>query len=152
MSDSFQPRGLQHTRLPCPSSTPEVCSGSCPLSQWCHSTTSSSVISFSSWPQSFPASGSFLMSQFFCIRWPKLWSMQSKWCLYFAPWKESYDKPRQCIKKQKHHFHCVDHNKLENSSRGRSTRPSYLPPEKSVCRSKSNMDMEQQTGSKSGKE
>ena len=73
-----------------------------------------------------------------CIRWPKLWSMQSKWSLYFAPWKESYDKPRQCIKKQKHHFRCVDHNKLENSSRGRNTRPSYLPPEKSVCRSRSN--------------
>ena len=49
-------------------------------------------------------------------------------------------------------FDCVDHNKLENSSRDRNTRPSYLPPEKSVCRSKSNMDMEQQTGSKSGKE
>ena len=63
MSDSLQPRGLQHTRLPCPSSTPGAYSNSCPLSQWCHSTISSSVIPFSSCLQSFPASGSFQMSQ-----------------------------------------------------------------------------------------
>ena len=57
--------GLQHTRLPCPSPTPRVCSNSCPLNQWCHPTISSSVIPFSSCLQSFPASGSFQMSQFF---------------------------------------------------------------------------------------
>ena len=62
---TLQPHGLQHTRLPCPSSTPGACSNSRPLSWWCHPTVSSSVISFSSCPQSFPASGSFLMSQFF---------------------------------------------------------------------------------------
>ena len=55
---------LQHARLPCPSPTPGAYSNSCPLSQWCHPTISSSVIPFS-WLQSFPASGSFLMSLFF---------------------------------------------------------------------------------------
>ena len=64
MSDSLQPHGLQHTRLPCTSPTPRDCSNSCP-SQWCHSTISSSVIPFSSCLQSFPASGSFPRSQFF---------------------------------------------------------------------------------------
>ena len=62
MSDSLQPHGLQHTRLPL---SPRVCSNSCLLSQWCHWTISSSVISCSSCLQSFPASRSFQMSQFF---------------------------------------------------------------------------------------
>ena len=65
MSDSLRPHGLQHTRPPCPSPTPGVYSNSCPLSWWCHPTISSSVIPFSSHLQSFPASGSFPMSQFF---------------------------------------------------------------------------------------
>ena len=65
VSDSLWPHGLQHTRLPCPSPTPRACSNLCPSSQWCHPTISSSVIPFSSCLQSFPASGSFLMSQFF---------------------------------------------------------------------------------------
>ena len=65
VSDSLWPHGLQHARLPCPSPTPGVCSKSCPLSQWCHPTISSSVIPFSSCLQSFPASGSFPMSQFY---------------------------------------------------------------------------------------
>ena len=65
VSDSLRPHGLQHTRLPCPSPTPIVYSNSCSLSQWCHPTTSSSVVTFSSHLQSFPASGSFQMSQFF---------------------------------------------------------------------------------------
>ena len=72
ISDSLWPRGLQHTRLPCPSSSPGACSNSCPLSQWCHPTISPSVVPFSSCIQSSPASGSFLMS--LCIRWPKYWS------------------------------------------------------------------------------
>ena len=63
--DSLWPHGLQHTRPPCPSPTPRVYSNSCPLSQWCHPTISSSVVPFSSCSQSFPASGSFPMSQFF---------------------------------------------------------------------------------------
>ena len=61
----LQPHGLQHARPPCPSPTPGVHSNSCPLSQWCHPTISSSVIPFSSRLQPFPASGSFQMSQFF---------------------------------------------------------------------------------------
>ena len=61
MSDSLRPPGLQNTRLPCPSPSPRVCSNSCPLSRWCHSTISSSVLPFSSCLQSFPASGSFPM-------------------------------------------------------------------------------------------
>ena len=65
VSDSLQPHGLQHTRPPCPSPTPGVYSNSCPLSQWCHPTISSSVVPFSSCLQSFPASGSFQISQFF---------------------------------------------------------------------------------------
>ena len=59
------PHGLQHTRPPCPSPTPGAYSNLCPLSWWCHPTISSSVIPFSSRRQSFPASGSFQMSQFF---------------------------------------------------------------------------------------
>ena len=65
MSDSLQPHGLQHTRLPCPSPIPGACSNSCPSSQWCHPAISSCVTAFSSCPQSFPASGSFPVSQFF---------------------------------------------------------------------------------------
>ena len=65
MSDSLWPHGLQHARLPCPSPSPEVCSNSCLSSLWCHPTISSSVFPFSSYLQSFPASGSFSMSQFF---------------------------------------------------------------------------------------
>ena len=57
--------GLQRARLPCPSPTPRACSNSCPLSRWCHPTVSSSVVPFSSCFQSFPASGSFPMNQFF---------------------------------------------------------------------------------------
>ena len=63
--DSLRPHGLQHVRPPRPSSTPRARPNSCPLSQWCHPTISSSVIPFSSHHQSFPASGSFQMSQFF---------------------------------------------------------------------------------------
>ena len=65
ISGSLWPHELQHARLPCPSPTPGACSNSCPLSRWCHSTISSSVIPFSFCLQSFPVSGSFPMSQFF---------------------------------------------------------------------------------------
>ena len=65
VSDSLWTHGLQHARLPYPSPTPRVYSNSCPLSWWCHPTISSSVVPFSSHLQSFPASGSFAMSQFF---------------------------------------------------------------------------------------
>ena len=65
VSDPLRPHGLQHTRPPCSSPTPRAYSNSCPLSQWSHPTISSSVIPFSSCPQSFTASGPFQMSQFF---------------------------------------------------------------------------------------
>ena len=65
VSDSLRPRGLQHDRPPCPSPTPRAYSDSCPLCWWCHPTISLSIIPFSSCLQSFPASGSFLMSRFF---------------------------------------------------------------------------------------
>ena len=65
VSHSLRPHGLQHTRPPCPSPTPGAYSNSCLLSRLCHPTISSSVVPFSSCLQSFPASGSFPMSQFF---------------------------------------------------------------------------------------
>ena len=71
MSNPLQPHESQHTRPPCPSPTPGVHSDSCPSGQWCHPAISSSVVSFSSCPQSLPASESFPMSQLFT------WSGQS---------------------------------------------------------------------------
>ena len=65
ISDSLWLHGLQHASLPCPSSTPRAYSNSCPSSWWCHPTISSSVVPFSSCLHSFPASGSFPVSQFF---------------------------------------------------------------------------------------
>ena len=73
VSDSLQRHGLQHASLPCSSPTPGAYSNSCPLSWWCHPTTSSSVVPFSSCLQSFLASRSFPMSVL-PIRWPKYWS------------------------------------------------------------------------------
>ena len=74
MSNSLQPHGLPHARLPCPSPTPRACSNSCPLSRWCHPTIWSSVIPLSSCPQSFPASGSFPFKSVLHIMWPKYWN------------------------------------------------------------------------------
>ena len=78
MYDSLQPHGLQHTRPTCPSPTPRVYSNSCPWSQWCHLTISSSVVRFSSHLQSFPASEYFPMSQFFTsgVFFAKHWSFR----------------------------------------------------------------------------
>ena len=67
VSNSLRPHESQHARPPCPSPTPRVYSNSCPLSQWCHPAISSCVVPFSSCPQSFPASGSFPMSQLFSL-------------------------------------------------------------------------------------
>ena len=74
VSDSLWPHGLQHTRPPCPSPTPGVYSNSCPLSQWCHPTTSSSVIPLSSFNLS-QYQGLFKWSVL-CIKWPKYWSFR----------------------------------------------------------------------------
>ena len=77
MSDSLQSHGPQHTRLPCPSLSPRVCSNSWPLSWWCHPTILSSVVPFSSCLQSFPASGSFPMSQLFASGGPRIGALAS---------------------------------------------------------------------------
>ena len=71
MSNSLWPHESQHARPPCPSPTPEIYPNSCPSSRWCHPAISSSVVPFSSCPQSFPESGSFTMSQLFA------WGSQS---------------------------------------------------------------------------
>ena len=70
MSDSLSPYELQQARLPCSSLAPKVCSNPCPLSRWCHPTTSSSVVPFSSCPQSFPSIRVFCNELALCIRWP----------------------------------------------------------------------------------
>ena len=84
VSNSLWPHELQHARLPCPSPTPGPYSNSCPLSQWYHPTISSSIIPFSSCLQYLLAKGSFQMSQFFYIRWPKNWSF----CFSISPANE----------------------------------------------------------------
>ena len=74
VSNCLRSHGLQHARPPCPSPTPEVHSNSCPLSQWCHPTISSSVVPFSSRLQSFPSIRIFSNESALGIRWPKYWS------------------------------------------------------------------------------
>ena len=91
--ESLGPPESQHARPPCPSPTPWVYSKSCPLSWWCHPAISSSVVPFSSCPQSLPASGSFPMSQLFT------WGGQSIGVSALAS-----VLPSQHIKKQRHHF------------------------------------------------
>ena len=71
VSDYLRPHELQHVRPPCPSPTPRIHPNPCPSSQWCHPAISSSVVPFSSFPQSLPASQSFPT---LCMRWPKYWS------------------------------------------------------------------------------
>ena len=95
VSDSLRPHWLQHARLPCPSPSPRACSDSCQLSWWCHPTILSSVVSFSSCPQSFPASGSFPMSQHFTSGCQSigvsalalvLWKNTQDWSLEWTGW------------------------------------------------------------------
>ena len=74
VSDSLQPHGQQCARPPCPLPSPRFCSNFCPLSLWCHPTISFSVVPFSSCLQSFPSSGTFLMSQFLPSGMGKYWS------------------------------------------------------------------------------
>ena len=82
MSDSLRPRESQHTRPPCPSPTPRVYPNSCPSSRWCHPAISSSVVPFSSCPQSLPESRSFPMKQLFT------WGGQSIFSLNISPSNE----------------------------------------------------------------
>ena len=126
VSDSLWPHGLQHARPPCPSPSPGVYSNSCPWSRWCHSTISSSVIPFSSHLQSFPASGSFQMSQpfasggkhektilniaphkhFFSIKWYKLlgWGFFSVschlmlWLIHLALYDKGQERKENSLK------------------------------------------------------
>ena len=86
VSDSLWLHGLQHARLLCPSLSPRTCSNSCPLSRWCHPTISFSVIPFSSCPQSFPASGSFQMSQLFESGGQSIGASASTSVLPLEPW------------------------------------------------------------------
>ena len=74
MSDSLRPHGLQHAWLPCPSPTPGACSDSCPLSPWCHPTTSSSYHPLLLLPSVFPSIRIFSNESVLCIRWPEYWS------------------------------------------------------------------------------
>ena len=74
MPNSLWPHGLQHFRLPCPSLSPRVCSNSCPLSQWCHPTISSSATPFSLCLQVFPSIRVFSSEMALCITWPIYWS------------------------------------------------------------------------------
>ena len=83
-SDSLQPHGLQHNRLPRSSLSRGVCSKSRPSSRWCHPIISSSVVPLSSHLQSFPASGFFSNESVLRIRWPKYWSF----CLSISPSNE----------------------------------------------------------------
>ena len=88
VSDCLRPHELQHTSPPCPSPTPRVHPNPCPLSRWCHPTILSSVVPFSSCPQSFPASGSFPMSQFFASGGQ---SMNNYMAIKWITWKKWTD-------------------------------------------------------------
>ena len=106
VSDSFRPHELQHSRPPCPSPTPGVHSNSCPSSRWCHPAISSSVIPFSSCPQSLPASEYFPMSQFFA------WGGQSIGVTASDHWKSKRVPGKHLFLLYAKAFDCVDHNKL----------------------------------------
>ena len=99
MSDSLRPHALQHARPPCPSPIPGAYSNSCPSSLWCHPTVSSSVIPLSSHLQSFPASGSFQMSQFFTSGGQSIGSFRmSKWP---APKRQQMTSVGRYVQKRK---------------------------------------------------
>ena len=112
MSSSLLPHELQHARPPCPSPTPRVYPNSCPLSRWGHPTISSSVVPFSSCLQSFPASGSFQISQLFASGGQSIgvsasasvppMNTQDCFPLGWTGWISL--QSRQHIKKQRHHF------------------------------------------------
>ena len=99
VSDSLRPHELQHARLPCPSVSPRVCSNSCPLSQWCHPTISSSVTSFSSCPQIFPSIRVFSNESSPTLRsWLFLGQDLCKWMCYsmwLAQFEEADSMPHE---------------------------------------------------------
>ena len=128
LSDSLQPHGVQHARLPCPSPTPGACL-TCPSSWWCHPTISSSVVPFSSCLQSFPASGSSPLSQFFTSGGQRFGVSASasalpmniqEWCpLGLTSWISLQSKGLSrvfCnITVQKHQFFCTQLSLQSNS-------------------------------------
>ena len=101
MSDSLWPHALQHARLPCPSPTPGVYSNSCPLSRWCHTTISSSVVPFSSCLQSFPASGSLYSGKIVVWSGGNFdWSSPSEYLLrQYWLWNDTYKKSEKIAMK-----------------------------------------------------
>ena len=129
MSDSLWPHGPQHTRPPCPSPSPGVYSNSCPSSQWCHPTISSSVAPLSSCLQPFPESGSFPMSQFFTSGSPSigvsdsasvLWVNIQEWFpLGWTGWISLQSKGLSRVFSnttvQKHQFFCAQLSVWSNS-------------------------------------
>ena len=110
MSDSLQPHESQHTRPPCPSPTPGVYSNSCPLSRWCHPTISFSIIPFSSCLQTFPASGSFQMSQFLLLLLLKLYRQNNFPLAFLVLWLVLLPNASLCTQ------YTVKPNKLKPSS------------------------------------
>ena len=110
MSNSLRLHGLQHARLPCPSPSPGACSNPHPSSQWCHPTISSSVVPFSSCLQSFPASGSFQMNQFFASG---SWSIVASASVSVLPQHEEW--VQVCLNRK-----LVEESKLKASTKIRS--------------------------------
>ena len=91
MSNSLQPHGLKHARLPSPSPTPGVCSNTHPLTRWCHPTISSSVVPFSSCLQSFPASVSFPMSRFSALGSQSIGAIFQYYSMDYIPLRDSFE-------------------------------------------------------------
>ena len=128
VSNSLWCHGLQHSRPPCPSPTPGVYPNLCLLSRWCHPAISSSVIPFSSCPQSLPASGSFSMSQL-RVKWPKYWSFSfsmgpsnehqdrypSEWTGWISLQSKGLSRVFSNTTVQKHQFFGTQLSSLSNS-------------------------------------
>ena len=144
VSDSLWPHESQHARHPCPAPTPGVHSDSRPSSQWCHPAILSSVVPFSSCPQSLPASESFPMSQLFA------WGGQNTGVSALASFLLKNTQgwsPLECTGwislQSKGLWLCRSQQTVENSSRDRNTRPPNLSLENPVCRSRTEPYMKQ---------
>ena len=128
VSDSLRAHGLQNARLPCPPPVPRGYSNSCPSSQWCHPTIQTSIVPFSSCPQSFPASGSFEMSQLFTSDGQSIGVSASKsllpmntqdWSLGWTGWiflqSKGLSRGFSNTTVQKHQFYGVQFSSQSNS-------------------------------------
>ena len=107
VSDSLQPHELQHARPPCPSPTPEVYSNSYPSSRWCHPAISSSVIPFSSCPQSLPESGSFLINECQNVIWKKILIRKKERANWILVWSNC---PEESQKLSEIQYYIVEHS------------------------------------------